>query len=367
VPSLPPLRSAVSAGAPVRAALLGVAVGRFVRATAAEAPMSPPDPPAADAARAVVVVPARDEQGRIGPCVESLVSDGAEVVVVDDGSTDRTCEVAEAAGAAVVPAGALPDGWAGKAHALDIGLRAVDADAVVFVDADTRARPGFVAAAVDALGEATLVTAGAQVDTTDAGERWLHPSMLASLVYRLGPPGIVPKRSNRTMASGQCMVVDRRRLLDAGGFEPVRGELLEDLALARSLAGRGHDVRFLDGTSVLLVAGYGSLGGAWRGWGRSLDLSSVTPPAWQVLDLAVVWSAMALPLPRLLVGRGDAVDIAALVVRLGALAGTRGAYTRRGVPYLLSPLADLAVAARITAGTLRPDRRWRGRTYDRVS
>ena len=365
MPSLPPLRTLVRPGAVARAALLGVAVGRFVRGTAAEAPMAPPARPAPDAPRAVVVVPAREEQDRIGPCVTALVGQGAEVVVVDDGSTDRTREVAEAAGATVVPAGPLPDGWAGKAHALDVGLRTVDAPVVVFVDADTRARPGFVAAAVDALGDATLVTAGAQVDAATPGERWLHPSMLTSLVYRLGPPGVVPRRPSRTMANGQCMVVDRRRLLDAGGFEPVRDALLEDLALARSLAGRGHDVRFLDGTSVLQAAGYGSLEETWRGWGRSLDLRAVTSPAWQALDLAVVWSAMALPLPRLLTGRGDAVDVAALLIRTGTLVGTRGAYARRGLPYLLSPLADVAVAARITLGTARPNRHWRGRTYTR--
>lgn len=363
MPSLPPLRTVACPGAIVRAGLLGIVVGRFVRGTAAEAPMAPPQTETPDAPRVVVVVPARDEQDRIGPCVRPLVEQGAEVVVVDDGSTDRTREVAEAAGATVIPAGALRDGWAGKAHALDVGLRAVDAPVVAFVDADTRARPGFVAAAVDALGEATLVTAGAQVDTTAAGERWLHPSMLTSLVYRLGPPGVVPRRPHRTMANGQCMVVDRSRLLDAGGFAPVRDALLEDLALARSLATAGHDVRFLDCTSMLQVVGYGSLGEAWRGWGRSLDLRSVTSPGWQLLDLAVVWSAMALPLPRLLAGRGDAVDVAAMVVRAGTLVGTRRAYSRRGLPYLLSPLADVAVAARMTIGTVRPDRRWRGRTY----
>lgn len=42
----------------------------------------------------------------------------------------------------------------------------------------------------------------------------------------------------------------------------VRAALLEDLALARSLAARGHDVRFLDATAVLDAAGYGSPAGA---------------------------------------------------------------------------------------------------------
>jgi dolichol-phosphate mannosyltransferase len=187
--------------------------------------------------------------------------------------------------------------------------------------------------------------------------------MLTTLVYRLGPPGVPARRPERSIANGQCMVVDRARLIAAGGFHPVRSALLEDLALARHLANAGHEVRFLDATDVIAVEGYGSARAAWRGWGRSLDLSEVTTPPWQALDLAVVWVAMALPLPRLLAGRGDAIDAVALALRLGTLAGTARAYRRRGLPYWLSPLADPAVAVRITAGTVRPDRRWRGRSY----
>jgi dolichol-phosphate mannosyltransferase len=345
----------------LRAALLGVAAARLARGARAEPPLAPV---AGSPARPVtVVVPARDEEQRIGPCLAGLAGEGVEVVVVDDGSTDRTREVAEAAGARVVAAGPLPPGWAGKAHALDVGLREARTDVVVFIDADTRPQPGFVAAAVDALGGATLVSGGARVDAPSAGEQLVHPAMLTTLVYRLGPPGVPARRPERTMANGQCTVVDRCRLLDAGGFGPVRDALLEDLALARWLAGRGHEVRFVDATDCIDVEGYGSLAAAWRGWGRSLDLAPVTSTPWQLADLAVVWSTLALPLPRLLAGRGDALDVAALALRVGTLVGTRRAYRHAGPAYWLSPLADLAVAMRITAGTVRPDRRWRGRSY----
>ncbi len=64
--------------------------------------------------------------------------------MVDDGSTDGTRAVAEDAGAEVIDAGPLPDGWAGKAHALQVGLEAATTAVVVAVDADTRAGAGFV-------------------------------------------------------------------------------------------------------------------------------------------------------------------------------------------------------------------------------
>jgi dolichol-phosphate mannosyltransferase len=77
-----------------------------------------------------VVVPARDEAARIGPLLEAIVGAPgvAEVIVVDDQSSDGTADLARAAGARVVePARPLPDGWAGKAWALQQGIEAATA------------------------------------------------------------------------------------------------------------------------------------------------------------------------------------------------------------------------------------------------
>lgn len=313
-----------------------------------------------------VVVPARDEATRIGPCVRALVPTGATVLVVDDGSTDGTREVAEAAGAMVIDAGPLPAGWAGKTHALQVGLEHATTRVVVAVDADTRPEPGLLPALVAALDGRTIVTAGTRVDAPDALGRLVHASMLATLVYRFGPPGVALRSPDRMVANGQCMVFDREAIVGAGGFGRVAASLTEDVELVRALARDGHAVAFEDATSVISVEGYGGANETLTGWGRSLALREVTSPAWMVADLAVVWTAMALPLPRLLARRGDAIDVAALGLRLGVAAATAGAFRQRGGPILLAPLADLAVAATLTAGAVRPRRSWRGRTYSRV-
>ncbi len=57
---------------------------------------------------------------------------------MDDGSTDNTLQLAQGAGAKVISAGALPDGWAGKAHACWVGAESALNDVLVFVDADVR-------------------------------------------------------------------------------------------------------------------------------------------------------------------------------------------------------------------------------------
>ena len=61
------------------------------------------------------------------------------------------------------------------------------------------------------------------------------------------------------MANGQCTVFERDRFRGAGGMEPVRGEVVEDIALARYLAAQGQRVGFLDAGDLLVLAVVGSL------------------------------------------------------------------------------------------------------------
>jgi dolichol-phosphate mannosyltransferase len=312
-----------------------------------------------------VVVPARDEAARIGPCLAGLAGDldVHEVIVVDDRSSDDTAAVARAHGARVVAGSEPPAGWVGKPWALQQGLEAATGDVVVSLDADTRPRTGLCGALAQALEQADLVIASARFICETPGERLLHPSMLASLVYRYGPADSdVP---GRILANGQVTAMRRQQLLDAGGYAPAARHMTDDAALARALGRRGWRIAFVDGTALVEVRMYESAAETWREWGRSIALPDVTSPAWQAADLAVVWLTMALPVTRGLARRATKLDLVLLALRLALLAPLAGAYTRRGAAYWASPLADPATAICVTLSALRPARTWRGRTYAR--
>ncbi len=348
----------------IRTAAGAVAIRRLARAARAAPPISR----ARDVDATIgVVIPARDEAERIGPLLDRIIAAPGvdEVIVVDDQSSDATASIAVGAGASVITGQPLPDGWAGKAWALQQGIDAASTEWVVTLDADARPDPGLPTAVVArAKGDGhDFLTVGGRFECPTPGMRWLHASMLTSLVYRFGPPG-APMRPDRTMANGQCMTLHRDRFLAAGGMALVAGEVVEDIALARRLAGHGWSVGFLDAADLLTVRMFESLADVWTGWGRSLALPGVEPAGRQVFDLAVVLLAQALPLPRLLLGRGDVVDVVLLANRLGTLVGTRSAYDRTDVTYWLSPLADLATVTAIARGITRRGRQtWRGRTY----
>ena len=324
----------------------------------------------APAGRISVVIPARDEALRITPCLEALRADPdvAEVLVVDDCSSDGTAEIAERLGARVISGAPLPAGWVGKPWALQQGLRAAVGDIVVTLDADTRPQPGLVrelAAVLLAEPETCLVTGGVRFLCVSNAERALHPSMLATLVYRTGALDALDHQPSpgRVVANGQCLCARRGVLLAAGGFGLAAAHMTDDVALARALARAGWRIAFVDAAELLEVRMYESAAETWREWGRSIAMADVTGPAAQVLDLATIWLTLVAPPVRLLTGRATHLDAALVLLRLLVLAGLARVYTHRGAAFWLSPLVDSLSAVRLTVSAVRPRKVWRGRSY----
>ncbi len=314
-----------------------------------------------------VVVPARNEAERIGPCLAGLRADPdvGETIVVDDRSEDDTAAIARAGGARVVEGAPPPTGWIGKQWAQQQGLEAAVGEWVVSLDADACPRPGLIRAVIAELRDADLVTVAPRFVCDSWGERLLHPSMLATLAYRFGPLGAEggAPSPQRTTGNGQCFAASRERLLASGVLARVSDHITDDIAMLRTLAGDGWRIRFVDGADLLAVKMHASVGELWTEWARTLAMADVTSRRWQLLDLGVVWLAMAAPIGRTALGRASRLDALLLLVRCSLLVPLARFYARRGPAFWLSPLADVATAVRLTLSTVRPSRTWRGRTY----
>jgi dolichol-phosphate mannosyltransferase len=372
-------------------ALAGWGVLARLRRTAGGARVAPvaaaqsPAGASAGGGRISVVVPVLDEAGRLGPCLEGLLRQGpevAEVVVVDGGSVDGTPALVRGYQARdgrvrLVDASPVPAGWNGKAWGLQVGLQhsSPGADWLLTIDADVRPGPGLARALVAHARRESLhvLSVATSQEVRGAGEALVHPSLLTTLVYRLGAPGRATRRVAEVQANGQCFLVRREVLLGAGGFTATRASLCEDVTLARHLALAGHAVGFYESDAPVSVRMYGGGWEAWRNWPRSLTLRDQYAGWLPVQGLLEVTLVQALPLPLLLwlLGRrrwgslvgGTLVGVNAVLgaVRLGVLGGTARAYRRRPWTYWLSPLSDVPVALALWRSLGRREHTWRGR------
>lgn len=211
----------------------------------------------------VAVIPARNEQAVIGDAVASLLAQDypgpLTVIVVDDDSGDATRAVAASAGAKqaaaltakgggfrLIDAGPLAVGWTGKLWALDRGVREAkvlcpDAKYFWFSDADIAHRPEALRRLVaKAEGDGLdLVSLMAALGCKSFWERLLIPAFVF-FFQKLYPFPWVNDPARRTAAAaGGCVLLRREALVRIGGLGAIRGELIDDCALARAVKSGG--------------------------------------------------------------------------------------------------------------------------------
>ena len=230
---------------------------------------------AGDADLAVaVVIPARNEAARIGPLLASLrmqTPPPAEVVVVDDASTDGTADVARAAGFHVLAAPPRPPDWNGKQWACHSGAEATTAPLLCFVDADVELSPGaldMVAAEVERGGGLVSVQPHHVTGSVAEGLSLLPNLVSMMATDAFGPLGDSLSPSGAFGPVLACKRVDHEA---AGGHAGVRSAVMEDIALAGAYRRSGLPVTiFAGGPHVRFRMHDGGVAAVVEGWTRGL-------------------------------------------------------------------------------------------------
>jgi chlorobactene glucosyltransferase len=333
-----------------------------------------------------IVVPARNEERQIERCVRSLLATrlpSYEVIVVDDQSNDSTRSILERIAAAaprltVVEGAPLPDGWVGKPWALAQGARIARGAWLLFTDADTEHAPLGAASAVQWAidGGYDVVSLLPDQETIGVAERVFLPTILYVILLGIGPLEDIndPRKPEVALFNGQYILASRRAYEGIGGHEAVRGEVAEDLELARLFKCDGRFRTLLIGANGLVrTRMYRSFGEIWRGFVKNFALAARGNPVAAIAGftlLASVSPCSPILLLALLAQRawlaGVTLAIAMAIVIAIAESGMRAMRFRIGSGFAL-PLGVALVLAIFSTSVICSFAgggvEWRGRRY----
>lgn len=230
-----------------------------------------------------VLVPARNEAHRIAGTITSLLRQERvphlRVRVLDDGSSDDTFAVAEAAidgdSRVHLDRGAdepLPPGWLGKNYACHRLALSATGSVLVFVDADVQLEPTAIASLVTALreGDLDLLAPYPRQLAVSWLERLLQPLLVWSWMSTI-PLTVAESRQWASMsaANGQLLVFDAAGYRAMGGHDRVRGDVIEDVELMRAVRLDGGRAATADGSRLASCRMYGSPADLVDGYAKS--------------------------------------------------------------------------------------------------
>lgn len=238
-----------------------------------------------------VIIPARNEERNLTQLLPSIKGQQLapfEVIVVDDGSTDRTAAIAESFGAIVVNPGELPDGWLGKSWACWNGAQAASGHLLIFLDADTCLEDAGLAVLAEAHSNQKGLLSIQPYHKMKRPYEWLSAFFNIIVLAAVGAPQTAAATKKKAVgAFGPCIVCTRESYFQTGGHEAVRERILENYSLGLLFAEQ-QTVRNCSGKGVIAFRMYPEgIRQLCAGWSKSFasGASSTTP----LRLLAIIW------------------------------------------------------------------------------
>lgn len=303
-----------------------------------------------------IIIPARNEEHNLPRLLRSITSQSVkprEVIVVDDGSADRTAEIARQHGARVISSQPLPEGWRGKTWACHQGAQMAGGGLLMFMDADTWFEP-------EGLSRVLAAYAGGAFSVGPfhaVREPYEDLSLFFNLNMTVGtvPDGLF----------GQMLLVDRGSYRCVGGHEAVKGRTLENFFLAQQFRAAGIPTCSVTGRGVLAFRMYpNGLRDMIEGWTKGFASGAGQTPR-GVLLLVVAWMIGLMLAPIGWTVTGDSLAWGAAYLLCGAQVGwySRQIGAFRWITALLYPVPLMFFFVVFARSALRSGKQvtWKGR------
>ncbi|RXH56790.1 glycosyltransferase [Granulicella sibirica] len=227
-----------------------------------------------------VLIPARDEEKSIEAAVRSvLAATGVdfEVIVMDDGSTDRTAEIVaqlafEDSRVRLEHAPILPAGWNGKQHACWALANVARHDTMCFVDADVRLEPEALRRMAGSLStNGNALVSGFPRQITGTWMEWMLLPLIHFVLLGFLPISRMRAGTDPAFAAGcgQFLMVRRDAYFACGGHSGIRLTMHDGLLLPRLFRAHGYRTDLADLTDLATCRMYTSAAQVWRGLAKN--------------------------------------------------------------------------------------------------
>lgn len=272
-------------------------------------------PEPGDGPSVAVVIPARNEAANIPACLAAIAAQDyparlVKVVVVDNGSSDRTRELAELGGAAV-----LVDETATIAGLRNRGAAFQGGDVLAFIDADMIPSPGWLREAAPVLQEAGVGAVGGMLNIpADVG--WVERAWCVARQTK-------PEKAEFGWLPSGNLFVNRAAFQEIGGFDESL-TTCEDVDICARLRGAGYKLMFVKKAAVIHTGESKSVRAMfrkelWRGKNSIGRLPAIRENPREIPSILLPFAQLLLlllPLPLVLTGHWS-LAAASLLLPLG--------------------------------------------------
>jgi len=239
-----------------------------------------------------VIIPARNEEKNLDNLFNSLSNQTVkvkEVILVDDGSTDRTAEVGKKHNAKVISLNSLPEGWLGKPWACYNGAGASAGDYLLFLDADTELKDN---------GIENIIAC----QEKHSGVISLQPYHRIKKVYEnlslffniilLAGMGVFTPFQNRIKpigTFGPCLLCSREDYYKINGHRSIKGKVIEDIEIGKKFIKAKIPLRCRGGKRTIDFRMYpGGFMEMVRGWAKGFG-SGARSTSIPILLIVIAW------------------------------------------------------------------------------
>ena len=237
-----------------------------------------------------IIIPARDEARSLPILLASIRESSlqpAEILVVDDESTDGTAEVARRHGAVVVASAPRPEGWRGKPWACWQGAQHAESPLLLFLDADTRFAVDGLKRLREMYGAAGKGLALSVLPYSRMEKLFEELSLFFNLMLAGGAGGF--RGDSPSGLFGQSLLIERELYFKAGGHEVVRQHVLENFHLASHVKAAGGQIETALGRGVLEMRMFpDGMEQLCSSWTKGFADGAKTTPAVEMM-LSVAW------------------------------------------------------------------------------